>query len=190
MLHTPVYQMHMKLHHMNTLIDIHTIHFLHCSHKQKNRTVWTSLNVFLSSTFVSVLYKSFCSWCLYVLALNWAYEIMNFRLFCHVFLVVWYIRTFLSPSLIFRLFKNAVWDQEDETINRKSSIKGRLTLLMDPWFGKGQWQIHDFLRVLSTKAEIEVICLGTGTLAGHSRLVPPMKGLSTHQDEISQASQA
>ena len=38
-LHTPVHHTHMKLHHMNTLIDIHTIHFLHRSRKQKNLTV-------------------------------------------------------------------------------------------------------------------------------------------------------
>ena len=33
--HTPVHCTHMKSYHMNTLIDIHTIHFLHRSRKQK-----------------------------------------------------------------------------------------------------------------------------------------------------------
>ena len=44
MSHTPVHRTHMKSHHMNTPIDIHTFHNLHRSRKQKNRTVWTSLN--------------------------------------------------------------------------------------------------------------------------------------------------
>ena len=42
MSHIPMYRMQAELHHMNTVIETHTIHFLHRSRKQKNCTVRTN----------------------------------------------------------------------------------------------------------------------------------------------------
>ena len=83
MSHTPVHQMHMKSHHMNTLIDIHTIYFLHRSHKQKNRTVWTSLKSFFKIIFQkeSGPHKNKYEWALHMLKDFLA--LMMTRKICH-----------------------------------------------------------------------------------------------------------
>ena len=41
--HTPLHRMQRKSHHVNSIINVNTIHFLHRKCKEKKRTVWMSL---------------------------------------------------------------------------------------------------------------------------------------------------